>query len=1109
MADLGSTSDVSNGTIGVAVARSSAPVQLVHQIRTVLDQDNFLLWKSQVLPVLRGHNLDGFLDDSRQAPARFSIDANGAQLQTLKKGSSSCNQFLQQLQSLADRLRSIGSAVTDHDLVVYASHGLGSDYDAFVTAITMREVPPIIREFSNLLLAHEARILTNLRNSSSSAVHITTASTGQSQPSTHQEAFFAGRGRGNRGRGQYNRGRNGQRGRGRGCQNNSQQESTTDESNSKCQICQKWGHEALDCYHRIDIRYSAPVSSPSPQALVVEPAQPVNNQGAWYIDSGATTHVTSDINNLSSSMPYNGSEAVHIGNGSGLTISHKGYSIISIGDITLKLNNLLCVPAITKNLLSVSQLTADNNVLVEFSSKSCFIKDYTTNKTLLHGTLCNGLYKLSPPSHHQALHVSQQTADIWHYRLAHCNFNVIDTLKKAQAIKIKSSDSVIACIGCNKAKAHKLPFVPFSSKTTQPLQLVHSDLWGPAPVLSSKGHRYYVHFTDDFTKFSWFYSCASKFDVSLLFAQFKSKVENLLSAKIKTFQCDGGTEFKPLMSRYPEISFQVSCPYTPQQNGVAERKHRHIVELGLASMFHAGLPLKYWDLIFESVVHVINRLLASDHHSFSPFEKLFSHKPDYSFFHVLGCTCFPLLRPYNTHKLEARSEECVFLGYSSLHKGYYCLHIPSDKIYVSRHVKFDETSFPFKSLPSPSNVVVDAEGINTTLTILPQSTVTATANAQPIGSPPTDTAVPPTPLPPPPNRSSQSTTTAPKHHMVTRSQTKTLKPRKFPHHQIHTASQVPYNVGEPTCYTQAVKSDVWRLAMATELSALAQNATWELVSPPPDAHIIGSKWIFKTKYKPDGSVERHKARLVAKGYNQEEGIDYEETFSPVIKPTTIRTVLSIALSLHWPCHQLDVNNAFLHGDLEETVYMSQPPGFADLNFPDHVCKLKKAIYGLKQAPRAWFSKLKQFLLSHNFISSQADNSLFILHKGATTIYLLVYVDDIIITGNDNVAIHTLMKSLDDQFSIKNLGQLNYFLGIEVIHHNSGMHLSQTRYLSKLLEKALMHTAKPCNTPMQAGNQLSKFSGTKLQDPQQYRQIVGALQYATITRPDLTFAVNKA
>jgi hypothetical protein len=215
-----------------------------------------------------------------------------------------------------------------------------------------------------------------------------------------------------------------------------------------------------------------------------------------------------------------------------------------------------------------------------------------------------------------------------------------------------------------------------------------------------------------------------------------------------------------------------------------------------------------------------------------------------------------------------------------------------------------------------------------------------------------------------------------------------------------------------------------------------------LVPSQAASNLVGCKWVFKLKRKADGSIERHKARLVAKGFHQQAGIDYGETFSPVVKPTTIRTVLSLAYSAGWSLKQIDIQNAFHHGFLSEDVYMVQPPSFINPNYPQHVCKLHKALYGLKQSPWAWFSRLSEKLIQLGFIGSKADSSLFIYQKNSVTMYLLIYVDDIIITGSDPAAITELLQLLRVDFAVKDLGDLHYFLGVEVLKLKSSLLLSQ-------------------------------------------------------------------
>ena len=300
----------------------------------------------------------------------------------------------------------------------------------------------------------------------------------------------------------------------------------------------------------------------------------------------------------------------------------------------------------------------------------------------------------------------------------------------------------------------------------------------------------------------------------------------------------------------------------------------------------------------------------------------------------------------------------------------------------------------------------------------------------------------------------------------------------------------------------------WQAAMKTEYDALLTNSTWTLVPKPVNKRITSCKWIYKLKLKVDGLVDHFKAHLVAKGFNQTYGIDYFETFCPVVKPTTMRIVLSLSISQDWLVKQLDVNNVFLNGELKEEVYMVQSPSFVDNSKPDFICKLYKALYGLKQSPRAWFTKLKNSLLAWGFSSSLSDSSMFLLRKGTDMIIILIYVDDIIVIGSNIVLVHQMVSSLHSQFAIKDLGILNYFLGVEVSWQGSSLHLSQTKYIQNLFNRVGFTDCKPIATPMTTSHTLFAFIGSLLADPSQYHSIVEACQYCTITRLDTSFSINK-
>jgi hypothetical protein len=318
-----------------------------------------------------------------------------------------------------------------------------------------------------------------------------------------------------------------------------------------------------------------------------------------------------------------------------------------------------------------------------------------------------------------------------------------------------------------------------------------------------------------------------------------------------------------------------------------------------------------------------------------------------------------------------------------------------------------------------------------------------------------------------------------------------------------TLSPIPKN------YRAALEDPNWLAAMQDEYNALVVNKMWNLIPRPSTTNLIFDKWVFKHKFNSDGTLSCYKARWVARGYSQQPDIDYDEMFSLVVKLAMIQTVLSIAVSHSWPIHQLDVKNAFLNGSLDETVYCAQPSGFVDLEHPTHVWKLHKSLYDLKQAARAWYKRFVTYSCALGFKSSTSDTSLFILRDGFDTCYQLLYVDDIIITSSSDAFLARLLGQLHGEFSMTNLEDLHFFLGIQVMRSSSGLFPSQWQYTTNLLQHAGMSDCHSTTTPVDMQAKLSATIGDPVDDPSLYRSLTGGLQYLTLTQPDIAYAIQQA
>ncbi|KAI5321879.1 hypothetical protein L3X38_030951 [Prunus dulcis] len=399
-------------------------------------------------------------------------------------------------------------------------------------------------------------------------------------------------------------------------------------------------------------------------------------------------------------------------------------------------------------------------------------------------------------------------------------------------------------------------------------------------------------------------------------------------------------------------------------------------------------------------------------HNKSPFEMLFGTSPTLAHLRIFGCAYFPLLKPYNSTKLQAKTTN--FSKFSA----HIAAPIPtSPQIPVAPDIRSSSGSETHDFTPDTLEVVLSIHPLNL-------------------------------------------------YPMQTRSKSGIIK-KKALLASVQDFGGTDISLVQPVSYKSAIKVLVWLQAMKEEVYALHPQGTWNLVQLPANKNLVGCKWIFKIKRHSYRSIARHKARLVAKGFSQEPGLNYGETFSPVVKPTIVRS-----------------NSSHL------------------------VCKPNKPLYGLKQAPRAWNDRFTQFLPSLGFENTYSDSSLFVKHFGHEIVVLLLYVDDIIITGSASGAITQVISALTIEFDIKDLGLLHYFLGIQITKTATGLFLSQTKYVVDLLVKFEMFETKPCDTPYLPYNRLLKEDGEPYSNPKLNRSIVGALQYLTFTRLDIAFSVHQ-
>ncbi|GJR49832.1 putative ribonuclease H-like domain-containing protein [Tanacetum coccineum] len=698
---------------------------------------------------------------------------------------------------------------------------------------------------------------------------------------------------------------------------------------------------------------------------------------------------------------------------------------------------------------------------------------------------------------------------LWHRRLGHINFKTMNKLVKGNLVRglpSKLFENNQTCVACQKGKQHR---ASCKSKTvssiSQPLHMLHMDLFGPTFVKSLMKKMYCLVVTDDYSRFSWVFFLATKDETSGILKSFITGVENLIDQRVKVIRCDNGTEFKNKeMNQFCErkgIKREFSVARTPQQNGVAERKNRTLIEAARTMLADSKLPTTFWAEAVNTACYVQNRVLVTKPHNKTPYELFLGRKPALGFMRPFGCPVTILNTIDHLGKFDGKADEGFFVGYSINSKAFRVFNSRTRIVEENLHVQFSENTPNIAG--SGPNWLFDIDALTKSMNYKPvvagnQSNGNAGTKAcDDAGKARMETVpgkdyilLPLWTADPPFSQSSKSSPDAGFKPSEIIKEGLLQEPEKASPiltirvHKDHPVEQIigdlisapqtrrmTKNLEEHGLFSSVQErtnhKDFQNCMFACFLSQVESKKVWTLVDLPNRKSPIGTKWVYKNKKDERGIMIKNKARLVTQGYTQEEWINYDEVFAPVTRIEAIRLFLAYASFKEFVVYQMDIQSAFLYGEIEEEVYVCQPPIFKDPDFLDRVYKIEKALYGLHQAPKAY---------------------------------------DIIFGFTKKSLCTEFKKMIHKKFQMSSMGELTFFLGLQVKQKEDGIFISQDKYVTEILKKFGFTNVKTASTPMETHKPLLKDENDKDIDKHMYRSMVGSLMYLKPLRPDIMFVV---